>query len=90
MIFKRDSAILGLILGVLTPLIVYFFEQKGIPLILGYSFSKPSMQLFALVFNLPIFRYYLIRLGYEKTGKGILFITFIYALFWVYYNQDFI
>ena len=28
-----------------------------------------------------------INLKFEKTGKGILFATFVYALIWVYFNQ---
>ena len=87
MIFKKDSAILGLVLGVCIPFLFYILEQNLIPLIIGRSFSEPSIQLFALILNLPVFRYYLVHLKYEKTGKGILFATFFYALIWVYINQ---
>lgn len=87
MIFKQDSPILGLCIGVFTPVIFYFGQNLVIPIILGKSFSSASMELFALVFNLPFFRYYIINLKYEKTAKGILFATFIYALIWVYINK---
>ena len=87
MIFKKDSAILGLLIGVIIPSVFYFLQQEIIPLVLGRSFSTASMQLFALVLNLPFFRYYLMSLQYEKTGKGILFATFIYGLIWVFINQ---
>ena len=90
MIFKKDSAILGLILGVCIPILFYLFQKNTIPIIIKNSFSKQSMQLFALVLNLPFLRYYLINLKYEKTGKGILFATFIYALIWVYIHQGII
>ena len=87
MIFKKDSAILGLFIGILIPVFFYFLQKEIIPLVLGRSFSNASMQLFALVLNLPFFRYYLMNLKYEKTGKGIFFATFIYALIWIFINQ---
>lgn len=87
MIFKKDSALLGLFLGLFIPLVVYLIQIKLIPLIMGQSFSRTSMELFALVFNLPLIRYFLINVKHENTGKGILFATFIYALIWVYTNQ---
>ncbi len=87
MIFKKDSAILGLFIGVLIPVVFYFLQKEIIPLVLGRSFSSASMQLFALVLNLPFFRYYLMSLKYEKTGKGIFFATFMYGLVWIFINQ---
>ena len=87
MSFKKDSAIFGLILGILTPICFYFLEDNLIPMLFGLSFRSSSMELFALVMNLPIFRYYLMSLKYENTAKGILFATFIYGLIWVYVNQ---
>ena len=89
MIFKKNSALLGLFLGFFIPIIVYVLQENIIPVIMGRGFSKQSMQLFALVVNVPFFRYYLIKLKYEDTGRGILFATFIYALMWVYLNQHF-
>ena len=87
MIFKRDSPLLGLLIGLLVPVIFYFLQENIIPMILGHSFDKQSMQLFAIVFNLPFFRYYLININCERTGKGILFATFLYALIWIYINN---
>jgi len=87
MIFKKDSAILGLFIGVLIPIIFYSLQKEIIPLVLGRSFSTDIMQLFALVLNLPFFRYYLMNLKYEKTGKGIFFATFIYGLIWIVINH---
>ena len=87
MFFKKDSAIFGLALGVLIPICFYFLEDNLLPMLFGLSFRSSSMELFALVMNLPIFRYYLMSLQYEKTAKGILFATFVYGLIWVYVNQ---
>ncbi|MBF25634.1 MAG: hypothetical protein CMP49_03845 [Flavobacteriales bacterium] len=87
MFFKNDSPLFGLFIGVVVPIIFYFIQTCIIPLTFGKSFSSSSMQLFALVVNLPIFRYYIINLKFEKTAKGILFATFIYGIIWVYLNK---
>lgn len=87
MILHKDSAFLGLLLGVSIPVFFYYLQELCIPMILGSSFDIQSMQLFALMFNLPFFRYYLVSLDCEKTGKGILFATFIYALIWIFINK---
>ena len=87
MIFKKDSALLGLLIGLITPLVFYILQDKIIPIILGHPFENQSMQLFSIVFNLPFFRYYVININCDKTGKGILFATFMYALIWVYINK---
>tara|TARA_B100001250_G_scaffold371545_1_gene356439 strand:- start:1228 stop:1500 length:273 start_codon:yes stop_codon:yes gene_type:complete len=85
--FKQDSPFLGLLIGVFVPFCVFYIQSYLIPILMGYSFSSASMELFALVLNLPFFRYYIMNLKYEKTAKGILFATFIYALIWVYVNH---
>ncbi|MAQ48086.1 MAG: hypothetical protein CMD27_04325 [Flavobacteriales bacterium] len=87
MIYNKDSAFLGLFLGFIIPVIFYLIQDMIIPFVIGHSFSNQSMQLFALIFNAPLLRYYLINLKHESTGKGILFVTFIYGLIWVYINQ---
>ena len=90
MIFKKDSPFLGLFLGLFIPMIFYFLQIYFLPILIGQSFSKPSMQLFALICNIPFFRYYLLNLKFERTGKGIFFATFVYALIWIYTNKGII
>ena len=87
MIFKKDSPLFGLFIGIIVPIICYYLLKWGIFFLLKKSFSTESVELFALVCNLPLLRYYLINLKFENTGKGILFATFMYALLWVYYNK---
>lgn len=87
MTFKKDSLFLGLFIGLAVPFLCYLLQMKLIPKILGYSFANESMQLFALVCNVPFLRFFLLKLDFEAVGKGILFATFIYALLWVYINQ---
>jgi len=87
MFFKQDSALIGLLIGVIIPIIFYFLQDFLIPIILGHGFEIQSMQLFAIVSNLGFFRYYIMNLNFEKTAKGIFFSTFIYALIWIYINK---
>ena len=85
--FKKDSPFLGLLIGFISPVSFFYLQSYLIPMLIGSSFSSASMELFALVLNLPFFRYYIINLKYEKTAQGILFATFIYGLIWVYVNK---
>ena len=87
MFFKKDSALTGLCIGIINPIIFYFLQDVLIPIILGHAFDIQSMQLFAIVANLLFFRYYLMNLNFENTGKGIFFATFIYAIVWIYIHK---
>tara|TARA_B100001250_G_scaffold413038_1_gene445899 strand:+ start:299 stop:565 length:267 start_codon:yes stop_codon:yes gene_type:complete len=83
MIFKKDAVLLGVLLGLVTP-VIFWCLQKLILELVGWTIEDSSMKLFALMFNLPVFRYYMINLKYEKTGKGVLFLTFIWAIIWIF------
>ena len=87
MFFKRDSALLGLFIGLVNPVVFYFLQDLIVPVILGSKFDIQSMQLFAVVANLIFFRYYIMNLKFEKTAKGVFFATFIYAVIWIYLNK---
>ena len=84
MFFKKDSALIGFVIGVIIPIVFYFLQDLLIPFLLGNGFDIQSMQLFAIVANLGFFRYYLMNLNFEYTAKGIFFATFIYAVIWIY------
>ncbi|MFH0866285.1 MAG: hypothetical protein V1904_08820 [Bacteroidota bacterium] len=85
-ILKQDSFILGLITGIIAPWILlgilYCLSLFLGNLMLGipYLLSSSTMQLLAIVVNVFAIRYYMIKLKYEKTGKGFLVITFIYII----------
>ncbi|MFO7979096.1 MAG: hypothetical protein R6U64_10595 [Bacteroidales bacterium] len=88
---KRDSWTLGIILGVVLPLIVYglvmlILMQWG-TLREGVYVLKPSTtKLIAIFSNLFTFRYYMVTLKYDRTGRGILLVTFVFAaIFFVLY-----
>ena len=86
---KRDSFTLGAILGITIPLILFVFillinfilVQMGITQI---YLDRKIHVLISLTGNLLPIRYYFVTLKYDKTGRGILVITFIlFMLFFV-------
>jgi hypothetical protein len=93
---KKDNWALGIIMGLLVPLIVYGIiftivsrygtvdEVRGI-----YMMKQSTMQLIGIFSNLFTFRYYMVNLQYDKTGRGILLATFIYAGVFFYLNLNF-
>ncbi len=88
---KKDNWPLGIALGLLLPLVIYgiiywVMNQWGtIDEGLGLYFLKEStMQLVGVFANMFTFRYYMVNLKYDKTGRGILLATFAYAGLFVY------
>jgi hypothetical protein len=87
---------LGIVIGLVLPVAVYYlFEAINIyasrdlfnkPVI----FSKSTSQLIALFMNVIIFRIYMLRLEFDRTGRGILLSTFIYAFIFFYVNKSYI
>ncbi len=82
---RSDSTWIGIILGILFPLVTY-----GIFYLIGLGVDSASgktgvlkpetIGLISIFSNLFILRYYLIKLKYDRTGRGILLITFISAI----------
>lgn len=86
---KKDNFILGAALGLLIPgiifslilLINYILVQTGITYI---YFDRKIHILISLTGNLLPIRYYFVSLKYDKTGRGVLLMTFIlFMLFFV-------
>ncbi|HNQ12501.1 MAG TPA: hypothetical protein PKH65_05580 [Bacteroidia bacterium] len=91
---NKDSMWLGIILGVLVPIIsvgffifidrfvaTYFFNLPSL-------FSMPTIQVIAIFINVLVFRYYMLKKYYDYTGRGILLATFIYAFVYFYLYMD--
>jgi hypothetical protein len=94
--FKRDNLWLGIAIGIALPLSAYYlFEGLNVyssrqlldkPVI----FSKSTSQLIALFMNVLIFRVYMLRWEMDRTGRGILLATFVYALVFFYMNRSYL
>ena len=83
--FKRDSFIFGFLLGIVIPILAYAILYLGLALVellLSRDLlnERPALKLISIAFNLLVLRYYFVTLKFEKTGKGILIITFAYAI----------
>ena len=81
---KKDNWWLGITLGILLPVVLYaivmlILKQWG-TITEGVYVLKPStIKLLALFSNMISFRYYMVNLKYDKTGRGILLTTIAYA-----------
>ena len=86
---KHDNWWLGLGLGIILPVVVYgiimlVLMQWGRLPMGGYVLKASTSQLLALFSNLVIFRYYMVNIKYDKTGRGILLATIGYAAVYFY------
>ena len=82
---RQDSLITGMILGLVLPLILFIILWAIIVFIgktigVHHLVSLDKLILLSLVINLITMRYYLLKLKYDKTGRGILVVTFILGI----------
>ena len=85
--FKRDSYWLGIGIAIVLPCIIFSIIKLIDYLLGGVEVLKDSTtQLVAVFMNLFPFRYYLIKVKADKTGRGILIVTFILAIVYFYFN----
>ena len=89
---RRDSYGIGIILGLLLPAIIfgvlygiYALILNGNPqmLVRNPNLTKdliPKFILLALIPNIFTLRYYLLNLKFDKTGRGILGVSFAWAI----------
>lgn len=85
MIFKKDYFSFGLVIGSLLPTLLFF----GLNFLFENYFEKVFIELntiyvLSIVFNFLIFRYYMVNIEMEKTGRGVLLATFIHAFIYIY------
>jgi hypothetical protein len=82
---KKDSFLLGIILGILMPAIcfgVLYFLNISFPnqVTKQVIFKITTIFIVSLIPNAIALRIYLVNLKADKTGKGLLFVTFIFAI----------
>lgn len=86
---RRDSLWMGIIMGIAFPAILFGIIFGIIVLILAVSgknmnvFDMVSAQkiiLLSIIPNVFILRYYLLKLKFDLTGRGILLITFVIGI----------
>ena len=88
---RKDSFWMGLILGSVIPalifcllkLIIYFLPQQIID---ANVFTIQRLILISIIPNVLLLRYYLLKLKYDLTGRGILAITFVVGIIFVIFE----
>jgi hypothetical protein len=82
---KRDSIYFGLLIGSISPLIVFAILYSLLDLAemifaMEWLNERPALKLISIAINLLLLRYYFVRLKFENTGRGLLIITFVYVI----------
>lgn len=90
-IFKRDKFLLGLAIGIIIPAIFYLILYLVDILVLKFARThmlarQEYLYLVSIAINLFAIKYYFVNLKYDKTGRGILLVTFLFAI--VYFLLD--
>jgi hypothetical protein len=81
---KKDNMLLGLILGALLPIITYYLLRFGLSLADQSGVLRPETEyVISLVGVVPAFRYYMVSLKADRTGRGMLLVMFVYAIAYV-------
>lgn len=86
---RRDSWLMGICLGICVPALTFGILYGLVYLIL-VAFGKPldilnlelvkKFILLSIVPSVFVIRYYLLKLKYDLTGRGILLVTFLIAI----------
>lgn len=79
---KKDNFLLGVAIGLLLPVTTYgIMSLLGLLVEPGTIWARPfernSMLIFSLIMNVFPLRLYFVKYKSEKTGRGILAITFV-------------
>lgn len=84
---KKDNMAFGAMLGAIIPVIAYFLlelltvTRGGVKMPM---FSEGTIMVLSIFVNIIPFRQYMVKLKYDKTGRGILLVTFIYAFVYLF------
>ncbi len=89
--FRRDNYLLGIGIAIVLPVITWLLIQGLTSLFVeknGDLFQNSTDQLLSVFANLIPLRYYLLKLKADKTGRGILLVTFALAMIYFYLNWN--
>lgn len=89
---KRDNIVFGALVGLVLPVLIYgilwFISQlvkaEGI---WAQPFQPENMILLAVILNLIPMRIYLVKYKYDKTGRGVLLVTFVLVVAYFIYRR---
>jgi hypothetical protein len=89
---KRDNIVFGVVIGLVLPVLFYGFLWAISHFVeYGSVWSKPfepdKMRLLALAVNLIPIRIYFVTYKSDKTGRGVLLMTFLYMVAYFLYRR---
>ena len=89
--FKKDSMIIGILLGIFVTVAGYFTLYYLNIWISSYFFNRSpifgqsTIEVLAIFLNVLPFRYFMLRTNKEYIGRGILMVTFVVGLIYFFY-----
>lgn len=89
---KKDNFAFGALIGLVLPAIIYgllwfismLVKTEGV---WARPFKPENMMLLAVMLNLIPMRIYMVKYKFEKTGRGILLITFLLMIGYFIYRR---
>ncbi len=91
---KKNDYFVGALIGLITPVIFYgvlYFIQLLLVRwgVWGGFNPQENIYLLSTLVNILLFRYYFVRMKYDKTGRGLLLVTIamILAFFYLYFEN---
>ncbi len=83
--FKKDSWTLGVLMGIILPLVIYTLalvtlSRYGYVDNFVYTIRPKVPALLAAFSNLLPFRYYMVNKKFDRTGRGLLLVTFLLVI----------
>ena len=82
---KRNSLVLGLILGLIIPAALYGFMVFLTTFSPQDTFNHDTLMVISITANVILFRLYMLKWDMEESGKGMLFATFVYAFIFFFF-----
>ena len=84
-LFKRDTFFIGILIGIILPalfyLVIILIDMGIVQLFNTHMLAKQEyLYLLSIAINLFAIKYYFVNLQYDKTGRGILLVTFTLAI----------
>lgn len=83
--FKKDTWLLGMAIGAVLPVVIYGLTILVLShwdtVVAGvYTPNPKTPGLVGIAANLLVFRYFMVNMKHDKTGSGLLIITFVLVL----------
>ena len=80
--FKKDKVIVGVLIGIIMPIVLYYFIELSMEMSGRATSGKFSenLQLFLIAVNAFVMRQFMVKRDQDNIGKGIMGVTLIFVL----------